>query len=254
MHVFFPIRRLTFCVACTVAPGALCAQISLGVQTSADTGARNAPLHFPARHTRLIVATGLLAGVATVSIFDNHLAYETQKFRDWSGAGLQQVSRMTSSIGGYLPLVLGGSLAVAGWATHHESTRNMGTDVVNAVVASGVVTLAIKGSVGRARPREFPGDADEFFPGKGFTNNNLASFPSGHTSAAFAGATVLASELSKAHPAHAKWIRLGIYGAATAIGFSRMYENAHWASDVFAGAGVGALSGMWIVRQRNAKP
>jgi membrane-associated phospholipid phosphatase len=202
----------------------------------------------------MTTATGLLAGAATLSLFDNHLEYETQKFRGWSGAGLQQVSRLTSSIGGVLPLALGGTMAVTGWATHHDVARNMGVDVVKAVVASGVVTTAIKGSVGRARPREFPGDADTYYPGKGFANNNLASFPSGHTSAAFAGATVLASELSKAHPSHSKWIKLGMYSAATAIGFSRMYENAHWASDVFAGAAVGTLSGMWIVRQRDAKP
>ena len=177
-----------------------------------------------------------------------------RKFRDGSGASLKHVSQLTSSIGGKLPLVVGGALAVTGWATHHDFTRTLGTDVVRGVVASGLVTLVIKGSTGRARPREFPDDPDMYYPGQGFFNNSLASFPSGHTSAAFAGATVLAMELSKAHPSHSKWITFGMYGAATAIGLSRMYENEHWASDVFAGAAVGTLSGRWIVRQRNAKP
>lgn len=195
-----------------------------------------------------------MAGAATLSLFDNHLAYETRKFRNWSGAGMQQLSLATSSVGGYLPLALGGSLAVGGWAFHHDFTQRMGTDVVKAVLTAGVVTLAIKGGVGRARPREFPDDPDMYYPGKGFFDNNFASFPSGHTSAAFSSATVLAMQLSKAHPKHSKWIKFGMYGAATAVGLSRMYEDAHWASDVFAGAAIGTLSGIRIVRQRNAKP
>ena len=226
---------------------------ALGAQNPVDSVARTAPLSFPARHPRATVATELLASTATIGLFDKSLAQETQKFRDGSGAGLQRASRFASSVGGYLPLAVGGAMALTGWATHHDFTRNLGTDVIKAVVASGLVTTAIKGTVGRARPRAVIDDPDKFSVGRGFSNNDLASFPSGHVSAAFAGAMVLASELSKDHPAHSKWIRVGIFGAATAIGYYRMYENAHWASDVYAGAAIGTLSGMWIVRQRNAK-
>jgi membrane-associated phospholipid phosphatase len=226
----------------------------LDAQVPADSGAQAVRLSFAARHTQVTAATGLLAGAATISLFDNHLAQETRRFRNWSGPGTQHAFHLTSSVGGYLPLALGGTLALTGWATHHDFTRRLGTDVVSAVVTSGVITVAIKGSVGRARPSRFPEDPDMYYPGQGFFNTGLASFPSGHTSAAFAGATVLVRELSKAHPTQSKWIKFGILGGATAIGLSRMYENAHWASDVFAGAAVGTLSGTWIVRKRNAKP
>jgi len=239
-------RRLTLCAACTIVASAV------GAQVPSDS--RNSWRDFSSQHPNVIVTTGLLAGAATLSLLDNHLAYETRKFRDWSGSGVQQVSHVTTSIGGVLPLALGGTLAAAGWATHRAFTRTLGTDVVKGVVTSGLVTALIKGGVGRARPREFPDDPDTYYPGRGFTNNNLASFPSGHTSAAFAGATVLAMELSKAHPTRSRWIKVGMYGAATAIGFSRMYENAHWASDVFVGAAVGVASGMHVVRQRNGTP
>jgi membrane-associated phospholipid phosphatase len=37
------------------------------------------------------------------------------------------------------------------------------------------------------------------------------------------------------------------YGAASLIGLSRISENKHWISDVFAGAAIGYLSGRLVV-------
>jgi membrane-associated phospholipid phosphatase len=39
-----------------------------------------------------------------------------------------------------------------------------------------------------------------------------------------------------------------MYGAATLVGLSRMYNNAHWASDVAVGAAIGTFAGIKIVR------
>lgn len=239
-------RRLTPWVLCALAA------TPVRAQSPADS-VRGDAANSLARHTRAVTVSGLAVGGLTLALFDNHLAYEARKFHAWSGPRMQHASLMTSSIGGYLPLVLGGALATTGWAVRHDFTRKLGTDVVGAVITSGVVTLALKGSIGRARPRMSPDDADMYYPGRGFFDNSLASFPSGHTSAAFASATVLATELSRAHPAHSRWIKFGMYGAATAVGLSRMTENAHWASDVFAGATLGTLSGMRVVRRRDAR-
>ncbi len=44
------------------------------------------------------------------------------------------------------------------------------------------------------------------------------------------------------------------YGGATVSGLSRMYNNAHWASDVVLGAGIGTLSGIMAVRWNELHP
>lgn len=64
------------------------------------------------------------------------------------------------------------------------------------------------------------------------------AFPSGHTAVAFTGAHILYKEYRD----HSPWIGVGGYAAATAVGALRVINNAHWVSDVIAGAGVGILS------------
>jgi undecaprenyl-diphosphatase len=72
------------------------------------------------------------------------------------------------------------------------------------------------------------------------------SFPSGHTSAAFA----LATSMSIAYP---KWYIIGpAFLWATAIGYSRMDLGVHYPSDVLIGALVGAGSA-WLSYEINKK-
>jgi len=63
------------------------------------------------------------------------------------------------------------------------------------------------------------------------------SFPSQHTSAAFASATFLHKEYGCSI-----WYSIGGYSVATATGALRILKERHWLSDVMAGAGVGILS------------
>lgn len=85
--------------------------------------------------------------------------------------------------------------------------------------------------------------AATLFPMKDFISSerpngkNFNSFPSGHTAIAFAGAEVLRREYWSVSP----WIGVGGYLFATATGFLRIYNNAHWLTDVLGGAGLGIL-------------
>jgi membrane-associated phospholipid phosphatase len=64
------------------------------------------------------------------------------------------------------------------------------------------------------------------------------SFPSGHTSEAFAAASIVHKEFKH----KSVWYGVGAYTIAASVGVFRMLNNRHWESDVFAGAGFGILA------------
>lgn len=185
------------------------------------------------------------AGVgAAISLFDSPLLTDARRI---GGDDMRTPSSIGTFIGGPVPLTLGATLYALGRGTGSSFSEGLGREVIRAVLVSGAITAVTKGVVGRARPFASPGDPDMFSPGHGFTNASLASFPSGHTSAAFATATVLARELGVAHP-EARWIvNPLLFGGATFVGFSRVYDRQHWPSDVVAGAALGAITGFEVV-------
>jgi membrane-associated PAP2 superfamily phosphatase len=73
-------------------------------------------------------------------------------------------------------------------------------------------------------------------------NSSYESFPSGHTTVAFAAATVFAMEYK-----NIPIVPIIAYSAATSIGLSRIIQNQHWISDVLVGAALGFLSGRQVV-------
>ncbi|WCP69187.1 LPS assembly protein LptD [Vibrio tubiashii] len=73
-------------------------------------------------------------------------------------------------------------------------------------------------------------------------SSNTASFPSGHTAAAFSGAAFLQSRYG------AKW-GLPAYAAASFVGASRVHGNRHYADDVVAGAGIAFLTNQFFVSE-----
>ena len=78
------------------------------------------------------------------------------------------------------------------------------------------------------------------------------SFPSGHTSLAFTGASVLFKETRHISP----WIGIAGYAAATGIAIERVANRHHHWADVLAGAGIGILSteaGYWLGRKITGK-
>ncbi len=100
---------------------------------------------------------------------------------------------------------------------------------------SAVSTSFLKKSFQRHRPSNT--DDSHLFDGADGNGQNT-SFPSSHTSNAFAAATALASVYRDS-----KWVPQVAYGVATLVGLSRINDNKHWASDVLAGAALGYLTG-----------
>jgi membrane-associated phospholipid phosphatase len=105
------------------------------------------------------------------------------------------------------------------------------------VAAAGASMFVVKVSVGRWRPDEAPGDPGRFDPFSGHD-----SFPSGHTTAAFALVTALDAET------RTRWVPLLGYPAATLTAWSRVRDLRHWPSDVVAGAAIGG----WVAAKADA--
>ena len=190
----------------------------------ADTvGVRSAKVPPPrlGRNTALILTGALGIGVA-VSLVDSRLLSGAQP----AAGQLQRTSAIGSLIGGPGPITLGALLYAAGRGTGDTFVTNIGREVVRAVLATGGLTALTKGVVGRSRPFASPGDADEYAPGRGFLGGAHSSFPSGHTAAAFATATVLARELSAAHPTGRWVLNPLLFGAASFVGWSASLRSA----------------------------
>jgi membrane-associated phospholipid phosphatase len=117
--------------------------------------------------------------------------------------------------------------------------RNAGV-IFSATVVNLGITAALKYSIRRDRPFiTYPDIMKKSAAGS-------PSFPSGHTSAAFATAT----SLSMAYP---KWyIVVPSYTWAGTVGYSRMHLGVHYPSDVLIGALVGSGSA-WLTHEVNRK-
>jgi PAP2 superfamily protein len=139
---------------------------------------------------------------------------------------------------GSLPGIAGiaGGAAVAGLLADSDFAKAISADSIEAVVLSGIFTAAGKEMVGRSRPR----DADGPFTFHPFSG--AASFPSGHTTTAFALASVVSE-----HFENRLWVAAPLYALAGGVGLARTRANAHFASDVLVGAAIGAATGRTVV-------
>ena len=187
----------------------------------------------------------------TIAMFpiDRATALELQDSTTQASRFLKNASRNVQYVADPGSIVIGVSMygigRVAGW----RDVADLGLHGTEAVVLSGTITALIKGLAGRARPSvSLDTNAHDFRLARGFNRGGYQSFPSGHTSAAFAAASVVTSESQRWWP-HETWVVAStMYGGASLVALSRMYNNAHWASDVVLGAAIGTFSGIKVVR------
>lgn len=102
-----------------------------------------------------------------------------------------------------------------------------------------------KFAVNRARPYMY----FEGYPQESIEDYDWAnSFPSGHTTLSFAGASFTGYVFSKYFPnSKWKWLVTGTsFAAASAVGIFRMMSGNHFLTDVLAGAAIGTLCGFAV--------
>jgi PAP2 superfamily len=178
-----------------------------------------------------------LAVVGTALAIDRPLRDEMLR-HGGNSSFVTQVERFGAQ---YAPGVVGG-FYIVGVLTDDETSMQVAQDGLAAsLIASGIITPAIKLVAGRSRPR----DNNGIYYFKPFSNGN-SSFPSGHTTEAFALASVIANHYDET------WVTCTSYSIAGLVGLARTYHQAHFASDVLAGAMIGTLVGKSVVAHNAA--
>ncbi len=175
---------------------------------------------------------GLGAAAATfaVSTADRSIADESIESDTHAQRSLARLGQPLGNVGVVGPALL--ALYGGAWLTGHHALQASTERVGLSVIAAGVMTTVLKEAVGRSRPLQTPGEPDEFKPFSGHE-----SFPSGHTTVAFAAARAIDLESGGSW-----WTRAVVYPTAMFVAWSRIHDRQHWLSDVVAGAAVGTWS------------
>jgi len=146
-------------------------------------------------------------------------------------AGFEWLSSRLNPLGKPKYSVLGlGALYVGGRAAGSRGVSDAAWHTLAALAASGVANGTLKYTVGRARPHRERGHA-AFEPFN--LDDHWQAFPSGHTTVVFSLAASAAEEADR------PWVSVVSYGTAAMVGWSRIYEDKHWISDVVGGVVVG---------------
>lgn len=124
-----------------------------------------------------------------------------------------------------------------GLIDNNNNIRKLAVKLTEATFLASSITLITKIVVGRARPYM---DKNQYYTDPFTLNNDYNSFPSGHTTLVFAYSTVMANEIDNVF-----W-KIGWYSLAGLVGYSRIYHNQHWFSDVLMSGAIGYFSGKFV--------
>jgi membrane-associated phospholipid phosphatase len=156
-------------------------------------------------------------------------AYDERVRDSIPSEGDDLTATLSTLFGGIEGVALVGSVLAAGRLARGQRFRDATYDMAVAAGVSVTYTFALKYAVGRERPN----------------GENNQSFPSGHTSNAFALAAALDGH-------YGKKVTIPAYTLAALVGYARLSDKVHWLSDVLAGATLGYIVGRTTVRVNNA--
>jgi membrane-associated phospholipid phosphatase len=202
------------------------------------------PLHFST--DQWITTAGSLVFVGSMVALDEPInAFAV----NWTSDGWQTFGKAGDVAGG-LPVQLGlsGSAILVGSIAKSKPILNFGLDNLQAQMFVGGLALVVKNLAHRARPLTNEGAFKWYGPFQNWGDDNYQSFFSGHTAIMFSTATML-----YLHSKKNIWVGILGYGAATAVGISRMQQQKHWSSDVVMGAIVGTAVSSFVYRQQEKR-
>lgn len=209
--------------------------IGKDISTSFDDGVClfTSPFRFSGNDWLKAGATVLVTG--TFMNFDKDIRKEFSKNHNDTKDKLADVGNGYGNL--ITPVVLGGGIYSYGLFFKDEYVRETGRMIFEAVLYSGIITDVSKVVIGRSRPYSERGP--NFYNMFTFNEGSL-SFPSGHSTVAFAISSVLANRI------HNTYASIGLYSVSTLTALSRIYSDKHWASDVVIGSAIGYFVGDYI--------
>jgi membrane-associated phospholipid phosphatase len=195
-----------------------------------------APFHWRGKDAKWLAPIGL--STLTLIATDRQTSGELVEHGD--NLKRLRISRDISLLGStYATASTAGVLYLAGRATHNDRLRETGLLGGEALIDGGILVNVLKNVTQRQRPT-VDNSSGEFFDGG-------TSFPSGHAMGIWSLTTVIAQEYGH----HRPLVKIGVYGLATAVSFSRYTGRNHFLSDVLVGGAMGYGIGRYVYHKHH---
>jgi hypothetical protein len=189
-----------------------------------------------------IIASGAVSIATMLMVGDKHVQNFFQKYKTEFTNSISHIAEM----GGSQNHIALGATYLIGTILKNPKLKRASVLAFSSLLISGVLVQGSKALFGRNRP--YAANNQWEFHGPTKFKAQYASFPSGHTAAAFA----VASSISTVYDS--PLVKVLAYTAATLTGLSRVHDNKHWMSDVFMGAILGTASGIFITKRHLMNP
>jgi len=187
-----------------------------------------------------LIAGGIAAGIGGLSLADRAIRDEVRHRRKDTLHDTADAVSLFGNTGVLLGFNLG--TIVVGEGIKEYSGQAKLLDAALVATEAQLLTLAFSKGIAFATARSRPRDSSD--PSRFELGRD--SFPSSHTSQAFAVAAVLSDRYDQPVPVIA-------YGLAGLVGVARLIQDKHWTSDVAAGAVLGWAIGK-ALSLRHSKP
>ena len=194
-----------------------------------------APLHLHRVDAKWMIPSGIgaMALFTTDRITGDEIAESDRQVK---------ASRIVSYVGSVYGIgAVATTFYLVGRNRNDDRARETGILSGEALINSMIVSGALKEITQRARPLDGR-ERSEFFDGGN-------SFPSGHSTQAWAVATVIANEYHDR-----KLIKVAAYGIAGAVSVARFTEHKHYVSDVLVGSAAGYMIGRYVYDTHHRDP
>lgn len=247
---------LTLWLGCAVAAGAPPARAQQADTTRDEPGT---PFF---RKQDAALAAGFAAGAVGLAQLDRRLARTFQDPDLQESTPVRRGSDFFNWMGDPGIPAIGAGIYAVGRVLRNRPIAALGLHGVEGVLLGSAITGTLKGLAGRARPYVHVDTVStDFELFRGFkSGTEYKSFPSGHTTNAFAAAAVTTAEVVHWTEVKGWWpgwpyvTGTALFGGATLVGIARMYRDQHWASDVVVGAAIGTFSGLKVVKYAYRHP